>query len=276
MKTVLDEIVRKRRARLAEVKARVPLATLEQTARAREDKRDFSSAVASWRGLRVIAELKRASPSGGMLRQDYSPQAIALGYEAAGAAALSVLTEEDHFQGSLEHLVEVRGAVRLPVLRKDFILEPYQVFESAAAGADAVLLIVAALEDHELGELMKLSKELGLAALVEVHDEAELDRALTADAKLIGVNNRNLRTLEVDLETSFRLRARIPADVTAISESGVRTPADLKRLDQAGYHAVLIGERFMTAADPGRELAEFLKVGANLARAPIESGRARA
>ncbi len=267
METVLNLIVRKRRARLAEAKARVPLAKLEKLAGGREDLRDFGGAVASWRGLRVVAELKRASPSGGVLRPDYHPAAIALGYEAAGAAALSVLTEEDHFQGSLQHLVEVRAAVRLPVLRKDFILEPYQVYESAAAGADALLLIVAALEDGELREMMKLSKELGLAALVEVHDETELDRALAEGARLVGVNNRNLKTLEVDLETSFRLRPRIPAGVIAISESGIWTPADLKRLDHAGYHAALIGERFMTAADPGQELAEFLKVGASLVRA---------
>src|SRR5205823_911762 len=163
-----------------EAKSRVPLAVLEKSARDRGDFRDFAGGLANWRGLRIVAELKRASPSGGVLRQEYSPRDIALGYEAAGAAALSVLTEEEHFQGSLQHLVEVRAAVRLPVLRKDFILEPYQAFESAAAGADALLLIVAALEDGELREMMKLSKELGLAALVEVHDETELDRALTA------------------------------------------------------------------------------------------------
>jgi indole-3-glycerol phosphate synthase len=274
MVAVLNEIVQKRRARLAEAKARVPLATLEKSARGREGLRDFAGAIASWRGLRVVAELKRASPSGGMLRQDYSPRAIALGYEAAGAAALSVLTEEDHFLGSLQHLVEARAAGRLPVLRKDFILEPYQVFESAAAGADALLLIVAALDDRELRELMKLSKELALAALVEVHDEAELERALAAGAKLIGVNNRDLKTLEVDLETSFRLRPRIPAGVIAVSESGIRTPVDLNRLEQAGFDAALIGERFMASEDPGHELAEFLRVEVGARRGAPPRARA--
>ena len=266
--TILGEIISRRRERVAEARRCVPLRMLEQSARAREDRRDFTGAVAaSGADLRVIAELKRASPSGGLLRPNYHPPAIALGYESAGAAALSVLTEEDHFQGSVQHLVEVRAAVGLPVLRKDFILEPYQVYESAAAGADALLLIVAALEDHELRELAKLSMELGLAALVEVHDEAELERAVSAGAKIVGVNNRDLKTLEVDIETSFRLRPRIPRGVLAVSESGIRTPADLKRLEQAGFDAAVIGETFMRAENPGNALAQFLKVGAGLARA---------
>ena len=209
----------------------------------------------------VIAELKRASPSQGVLSPDYRPRAIAKGYEAAEATALSVLTEEDNFLGSLHDLVEVRAAVRLPVLRKDFILEPYQVYESAAAGADAVLLIVAALEEGELGQLLELSHKIGMAALVEIHDQAELDRAVKAGAKIVGVNNRDLRTLEVDVETSFRLRPSIPPGVAAVSESGIRTPQDLKRLADAGYDAALIGERFMTAPDPGEALAALLEAG---------------
>jgi indole-3-glycerol phosphate synthase len=266
--SILGEVISRRRERVTEARARVPLAKLEKAARTREDLRDFSGAMeGGGTRIRVIAELKRASPSAGVLRRDFDPRAIALGYEAAGAAALSVLTEEDHFLGSLQDLADARAAVRLPVLQKDFILEPYQVFESAAAGADALLLIVAALEDRDLRELFKLSNELGLAALVEVHDEAELDRALDVGAKLVGVNNRNLKTLQVDLETSFRLRPRIPAGVICVSESGIRTPSDSKRLEEARYDAALIGERFMTAEAPGHELAEFLKAGADLERA---------
>ncbi len=225
--------------------------------------------------FRVIAELKRASPSQGVLSPDYRPRAIAKGYEAAEAAALSVLTEEDNFLGSLHDLVEVRAAVRLPVLRKDFILEPYQVYESAAAGADAVLLIVAALKEGELGQLLELSQKIGMAALVEIHDQAELDRAVKAGAKIIGVNNRDLKTLEVDVETSFRLRPSIPPGVAAVSESGIRTPQDLKRLADAGYDAALIGERFMTAPDPGQALADLLEAGCEKSEVRIQESEVR-
>ena len=260
--TILGDILVRRRERLAEAKARVPLRLLQESAKTRSDFRDFARAIARGGGMfHVIAELKRASPSHGVLSPDYRPRAIAKGYEAAEAAALSVLTEEDHFLGSLHDLAEVRAAVRLPVLRKDFILEPYQVYESAAAGADALLLIVAALEEGELGQLLELTHKIGMAALVEIHDQAELDRAVKAGAKIVGVNNRDLRTLEVDVETSFRLRPSIPPGVAAVSESGIRTPQDLKRLADAGYDAALIGERFMTAPDPGEALAALLGAG---------------
>jgi len=263
--TFLGEIVAARRRQIEEVRQRVPLAALRESAEARSDFRDFSSAL-SGATLRVIAELKRASPSRGLLCQRYRRREIARSYEAAEASALSVLTEGRYFLGSLEDLVEVRGAVRLPVLRKDFILEPYQVYESAAAGADAVLLIVAALPDKGLRDLLALSDTLRVAALVEVHTAEELDRALAAGAKIIGVNNRDLKTLKVDLEVSLRLRSKVPDGCIAICESGIRGPADLKRLAKARYHAVLIGERFMTAEDPGKELAEFLKLERALAR----------
>jgi indole-3-glycerol phosphate synthase len=262
---VLEQIITARRRRVEQTRLQVPLSKLETAADARADFRNFASAI-SGPTLRVIAELKKASPSRGVMRADYNPAEIARGYEAAGASALSVLTEEDNFSGSLEDLKIAREAVQLPVLRKDFIVDEYQVFESAAAGADALLMIVAALADTELKNLIGLCRRLHLAALVEVHDERELDRALAVGAKIIGVNNRDLRTLEVDLETSFRLRPRIPSGCVAVSESGIQSPADLRRLGEARYDAVLIGERFMKAADPGRELAEMINLAWETAR----------
>ena len=255
--TWLGEIVAARRRQIGEARARTPLETLMQAAKARSERRDFAAAL-SGGPLRLIAELKRASPSGGILRQEYRRDAIAQSYEAAGASALSVLTEERYFLGSLHDLETVRAAVRLPVLRKDFILEDYQIYESVAAGADALLLIVAALSDKDLRRFIELCQSLQIAALVEVHDESELERALAAGAGIIGVNNRDLKTLEVDLETSLRLRPGIPAGSVAVSESGIKTTQDLRSLADAGYHAALIGERFMTADDPGAALQEML------------------
>jgi indole-3-glycerol phosphate synthase len=255
--TCLGEIVAARRQQIGKGRARTPLAALMQAAKARSERHDFAAAL-SGGPLRLIAELKRASPSGGILRQEYRCDAIAQSYEAAGASALSVLTEERYFLGSLDDLETVRAAVRLPVLRKDFILEDYQIYESVAAGADALLLIVAALSDEDLRRFLELCRSLQIAPLVEVHDESELKRALAAGARIIGVNNRDLKTLEVDLETSLRLRPRIPAGCIAVSESGIKTAQDLRRLADAGYHAALIGERFMTAADPGAALREML------------------
>jgi indole-3-glycerol phosphate synthase len=222
------------------------------------ERRDFAAAI-SGGPLRIIAELKRASPSQGILREQYRPREIARRYEAAAASALSVLTEETYFLGSLDDLETVRAAVSLPVLRKDFILEDYQIYESVAAGADALLLIVAALSDEELRRFLVLCQGLRIAALVEVHDECELERALGAGAGIIGVNNRDLKTLEVDLEVSLRLRPRIPAGSIAVTESGIKTGQDLCRLAEAGYRAFLIGETFMTAADPGVALREMLE-----------------
>jgi indole-3-glycerol phosphate synthase len=200
--------------------------------------------------VNVIAECKRRSPSRGVLAADYDPVAIARCYESGGAAAISVLTEPTFFDGSLDHLTAVRAAVSLPLLRKDFIIDEYQLFEARAAGADAILLIVAALAQEELGRLQQRAWELGLAALVEVHDESELDRAVDSGARLIGVNNRNLRTLKVDVEASYRLAPRIPAQAVAVSESGLQSRVDLEKLAEAGYRAFLIGERFMIDSDP--------------------------
>ena len=256
--TCLGEIIASRRRQLDDAQARLPLAALKRTAQSRSERRDFAAAL-SGGPLRVIAELKHASPSGGILRQEYRCDAIAQSYEAAGASALSVLTEERYFLGSLADLAVARAAAQLPVLRKDFILADYQIYESVAAGADAVLLIVASLSDEDLKRLLELCQDLQLAALVEVHDASELERALRAGATIIGVNNRDLKTLAVDLEVSFRLRPGIPAGRIAVSESGVKTSEDLRRLAQAGYHAALIGERFMTAPDPGAALREMLE-----------------
>lgn len=208
-------------------------------------------------GIRIIAECKRRSPSRGVLRDVYDPVAIARGYAAAGAAAISVLTEPTFFDGSLDHLRAVRATVPVPLLRKDFIVTPYQVAEAAVAGADAVLLIVAALDDRALGELRTCAAAWGLDVLVEVHDEAELERALSAGADVVGVNSRNLRTLTVSTDVLDRLAERIPAGVVAVAESGLKTAGDLQRLRARRYDAFLIGERFMTTADPGAALADL-------------------
>jgi indole-3-glycerol phosphate synthase len=193
-----------------------------------------------------------------VLAPEYEPVAIARQYESGGAAAISVLTEPTFFDGSLDHLTAVRAAVGVPLLRKDFILDDYQLFEARAAGADAILLIVAALEQRALEHLQRRAAELGLASLVEVHDEEELVRAVDSGARLIGVNNRNLRTLAVDVEASYRLAAKIPANVVAVSESGLQSRADLERLAAAGYRAYLIGERFMTDGNPALAISELI------------------
>jgi indole-3-glycerol phosphate synthase len=218
----------------------------------------FRMALARPDRLNVIAECKRRSPSKGVLRPAYDPAAIASGYAAAGAAAISVLTEPTFFDGSLDHLRAVRAAVATPVLRKDFIVSEYQMLEAKAAGADAILLIVAAMTPEELRSLAASASRWGLDALVEVHSADELEIALDAGASVIGVNNRNLRTLTVDVTASETLIARIPKGVVAVSESGLRTSEDLLRLRQMGYGAFLIGERFMTAADPGAALRELM------------------
>jgi len=219
----------------------------------------FRTALATAGRINVIAECKRRSPSRGVLRPDYDAVAIATGYERAGAAAISVLTEPTFFDGSLDHLTAVRAAVSLPLLRKDFVVSEYQLLEARAARADAVLLIVAALPQEQLKSLSAKAAALGLDVLVEVHDERELDRALEAGARLVGVNNRNLRTLAVDVAASERLIARMPADVVAVSESGLKTADDIVRLRGLGYRAFLIGERFMAEADPGTALQGLLR-----------------
>jgi indole-3-glycerol phosphate synthase len=254
---LLEAIVAAARARVAQAASRHPAAELERSALDAPHPRGFRAALAT-SGIRVIAECKRRSPSRGILRSDYEPASIARGYEMAGAAAISVLTEPTFFDGSLTDLESVRRAVTLPILRKDFLVDQYQLLEARASGADAVLLIVAALDDETLCRLLRDADALGLDVLVEVHSADELERARAVGATLIGVNNRNLRTLAVDVEASFRLAPLMPAGALAVAESGLTRGADLRRLRAAGYRAFLIGERFMTAADPGAALAALL------------------
>src|SRR5712691_11209186 len=248
--------------RIVEVRQqREPIAELEKRAAESPSRAGrFHTALGRLDRINVIAEGKRRSPSKGVLRADYDPVAIARGYADAGAAAISVLTEPTFFDGALDHLTAVRQAVDLPLLRKDFVVSEYQLLEAKTAGADAVLLIVAALRPVELKVLHDHARRYGLEVVVEVHDANELAIAIDAGARIVGVNNRNLRTLAVDVRASDELIARMPADVIAVSESGLRTAEDLVRLRSLGYRAFLIGERFMAAADPGAELTELLAV----------------
>ena len=236
-----------------------PLAALEKRAVAATPQGDrFEANLGAAGRVNVIAECKRRSPSKGVLAASYDPVAIAKQYEAGGAAAISVLTEPTFFDGSLDHLAAVRRAVGLPLLRKDFVVDEYQLFEARASGADAVLLIVAGLGQAQMQRLQLRAWELGLAALVEVHDEEELIRAVDVGARIIGVNNRNLRTLAVDKEASYRLAAKMPSDVIGVSESGLQTREDLTALSAAGYRAFLIGERFMTDASPATAIKALI------------------
>ena len=250
---LLETIVAAARLRVRARRELVPESALEARVASQAGTRGFRAAL-SRPGVRVIAECKRRSPSKGLLCEDYDPVRIARSYEQAGAAAISVLTEPTFFDGALSHLEAVRATVGIPLLRKDFIVDRYQVLEARAAGADAILLIVAALDHASLVSLRREAESLELDALVEVHDGDELDRAIAAGADVIGVNNRNLRTLEVDLEASDRLAARMPAHVVAVAESGLRSREDIDRLAARGYHAFLVGEQLMTAADPGAAL----------------------
>ena len=235
-----------------------PLADLEREIARTPQGRAFERALtAADKAPRVIAECKRRSPSRGILREAYDPAAHARAYAAAGAAAISVLTEPTFFDGTPDHLRAVRAAVDIPVLRKDFIVTEYQLVEAAALGADAALLIVGAVAQHELLNLMKVADRLGLATLVEVHDVTELDRAAGAGARVIGINSRNLRTLAVDLTVLDAVASRLPAGIVAVAESGIRTRADLDRLSRAGYHAFLVGERLIAQPDPGAALREL-------------------
>ena len=238
---------------------REPLAALERRAAARAPRPGlFTAALSRTDRWNVIAECKRRSPSRGVLRADYDPVAIAAGYTAAGAAAISVLTEPTFFDGAPAHLEAVRAAIDTPLLRKDFIVAEYQLLEARAMGADAALLIVAALTPEELQRLAAFAAGLGLDTLVEVHDADELRIAIDSGARVIGVNNRNLRTLVVDVHASETLGSMMPKGVVAVSESGLKTSADLSRLSGLGYGAFLIGERFMTSPDPGAALAHLL------------------
>jgi indole-3-glycerol phosphate synthase len=257
MSDILERILAHKAEEVRERAARRPLAELAARCADLPGTRGFAAAIEARSAggqAAVIAEIKKASPSKGVIRPDFDPAAIARSYAAGGATCLSVLTDVDFFQGSDACLEQARAACALPLLRKDFVIDPYQVYEARALGADCILLIVAALDDGTLLELALLAAELDLDVLVEVHDAAELERALDVPAPLIGVNNRDLRSFETSLQTTLDLRARAPADVLLVSESGIRTPADVARLRGVGVHAFLVGEAFMRAPDPGVEL----------------------
>ena len=259
---ILNEIISAKEKRVAAAKDATPLDRLRDVAmdvRRAATSHAFLRTLSQGSRLNIIAEFKRRSPSKGIIRADADPAIIARGYERGGAAAISVLTEEDYFDGSLDDLVAVRQATTLPLLRKDFIVDEYQVYEAAAAGADALLLIVAALADGQLSRLRALTEdELGLDALVEVHTSEELRRAVAAGARLIGVNNRDLRTFNVSLDTSVQLASEAPPDVLLISESGLHSGIDLLKLRAAGFKGFLIGESLMSADESANALRSLL------------------
>jgi len=251
--SILDKILAVKRAEVAAAKRAAP--EVEARARAAPATRDFVGALRAKKPA-VIAEIKRASPSKGLLRANFDPAAIAKSYEQAGAACISVLTDREFFQGAPEDLIKAKAACALPALRKDFLIDPYQAFEARALGADCVLLIVACLDDAQMRSLEKLAHSLGMAVLVEVHDAAELERALELDTPLIGINNRNLRTFETRLETTLDLLPRMPKQRMVITESGILSAADVRRMRDQGVNAFLVGEAFMRAPDPGSALRE--------------------
>jgi indole-3-glycerol phosphate synthase len=258
MTDILERIVAVKREEIAASKRLRDEASLRREAEACRGLRGFTAALRSRvaaGGAAVIAEIKKASPSKGVLREHFVPAEIAASYERGGAACLSVLTDAHFFQGAEGYLRQARAACALPVLRKDFIVEAYQVYEARAMGADCILLIVACLDDALLADLEAQAQALGMAVLVEVHDAAELDRALRLQTPLVGINNRNLRSFEVSLDTTLALLPRVPSDRLLVTESGILAPADVRRLRHAGVNAFLVGEAFMRAPDPGAALA---------------------
>ena len=248
--SILNEIISQKKVRLVEAKANAPLPEVRQRAEAMDDARDFAAAISrgEGEGLRLIAELKKASPSKGLIRPDFDPAEIADIY-ASHADAMSVLTEEDHFQGALGYISVAKSASPLPALRKDFIIEDYQVFEARAAGADAILLIAKIMDQSLAGDLMALAHELGMGVLFEVHEFEEMDMALELDSTIIGVNNRDLSNLEVDLGHTIEIMREVPLGVTVVSESGISTHDDVRRLEDAGVDAMLVGTALMLADD---------------------------
>ena len=260
MSDILQTILRRKAEEIAERSARVPLRDLSARCEGLAPTRGFAAALQAKIGAglpAVIAEVKKASPSKGVIRPDFHPAQIAASYERGGAACLSVLTDVDFFQGADQYLVEARNACMLPVLRKDFTIDAYQVYEARLLGADCILLIVAALGDAALAELSHLALELGMDVLVEVHDIDELERALQVGVPMIGINNRSLRTFEVSLQNTLDLRNAVPRDRILVTESGIATPADVSLMRGNGVHAFLVGESFMRAPDPGAELARL-------------------
>ncbi|HUI07893.1 MAG TPA: indole-3-glycerol phosphate synthase TrpC [Verrucomicrobiae bacterium] len=254
--SVLDEITADKESEVAQLRRWA--GSLKRATAERTDFRDFAGALRCEDGPALIAEIKKASPSAGVIAPDFNAVRIAGEYESAGAVALSVLTDEKFFQGRLEYLEQIRGVVRLPLLRKDFVIDELQVYESAARGADAILLIAAILDDARLKGFRELAGQMRLAALVEVHDERELGRAVEAGAALIGINNRDLRDFSVTLETTERLAAKVPRDRIIVAESGINTRADVERLAKVGVNAILVGEALMRSGDIGKKVRELL------------------
>ncbi|MBA3581580.1 MAG: indole-3-glycerol phosphate synthase TrpC [Gammaproteobacteria bacterium] len=257
---ILQKILNHKAQEITERAARVSLKAMSERAAIAGAPRGFRQALSNKIAAHqaaVIAEIKKASPSKGLIREDFEPISIARSYAAGGAACLSVLTDEAFFQGHDDYLVQARAAVELPVLRKDFIIDAYQIYEARALGADCVLLIVAALGDAVLAELLGLIRHLNMDALVEVHDAEELQRALAVGSDLIGINNRNLRTFETSLDTTINLLSAVPDNVLLVTESGIHTHADVAKLRAADVHAFLVGEAFMRAPEPGQKLAEL-------------------
>jgi len=258
---ILDKIVATKRIEIERARAAAPIEELREKLKDAPPVRDFFAPLAAGGPIKLIAEVKKASPSKGVIRADFDPVAIALTYEAYGASCLSVLTDPTYFQGSLEYLRQVRQAVSIPVLRKDFMLDSYQLVEARAAGADAILLIAECLDDCNLRKLHNEALELGLSPLVEFYEPANLERVLAAGAQLIGVNNRDLKTFEVDLGHTIRLRERVPLDCVLVGESGIYTRSDVLRLQEAGVDAMLVGESLMRQADIGAAVDRLLGRG---------------
>lgn len=257
--TILDQIVSHKRRELEYKKRRLPMLELQKMALEQPPPLDFASALRG-DGIQLIAEVKKASPSKGIIRQDFNPAEIARIYAGNGASAISVLTEARYFQGNLDHLTDIKntlGSKRLPLLRKDFLFDPYHIYESRAYGADSLLLIVAILKLDKLREMLSISRELGMNCLVEVHNEAEVEIALSSEARIIGINNRNLATFTVDLATSQQLRPLIPPDRIVVSESGIKERKDIENLEQLGVDAALVGESLMSAPDIAAKMKEL-------------------
>lgn len=256
--TILEEIVVSKQREVAASRQRLPLDELEHQAGEAPPARDFRAALCGPGPIRLIAEVKKASPSAKVIREDFDPVGIARVYQGHGAACLSVLTDAPYFQGHLSYLARIRASVAIPLLRKDFVIDEYQVVEARLAGADAILLIAEILDDANLASLRLRAEGLGMEALVEFHDEDNLARVLDSGASLVGINNRDLRRFETDLERTFRLRSRIPPGIILVSESGIRTRADVKRLEGAGVDAILVGETLMRANDIGLEVERLI------------------
>jgi indole-3-glycerol phosphate synthase len=258
--TILDKIYQHKLLEVSESKKRIPVEALEKDIQKKQEKKSFSRALKSDVNISIIAEIKKASPSLGIIREDFNPIEIARLYEAGGAAAISVLTDEKFFQGSLSYLTAVKKSVNLPVLRKDFIIDPYQIYEARYAGADAILLIAALLSKEEIQRFLDLAEELKMDCLVEVHSETELQKVLQTSANIIGINNRNLATFKTDLETTRRLKPMIPAEKIIVSESGIKSRAEIVKLFKMGINAILVGETLMKSDDIPAMLHELLGI----------------